>query len=75
MRTALKITGKRKPQTVPYGTDAIAFCAKMKQLIVIGPGDITQAHTVDEWIEVDQLHQGVDVYGRFIDHVCVKGLS
>ncbi len=75
VRTALKIAGKRKPRTVPYGTDAIAFCGKMKQMIVIGPGDIAQAHTVDEWIEVEQLHRGVDVYGRFIEHVCVERLA
>ena len=44
----------------------------MKQMIVIGPGDIAQAHTVDEWIEVEQLHRGVDLYARFIEHVCVE---
>ena len=74
VKTALKIAGKSKPRTVPYGTDGIAFCTRMKQLIVIGPGDIAQAHTVDEWIELAQLRCGVDVYGRFIDHVCVRGL-
>lgn len=74
VKTGLKIAGKRKPRTVPYGTDGVAFCTRMKQLIVIGPGDIAQAHTVDEWIELEQLRCGVDVYSRFIDHVCVKGL-
>ena len=75
VRTALKITGTRKPLTVPYGTDGIAFCTKMKQLIVMGPGDIAQAHTVDEWIELEELRRGVEIYRRFIDHVCVKGLT
>ena len=58
-----------------YGTDGMAYVKKMKRMVVIGPGDIAQAHTVDEWIELDQLHQGVDLYTRFIDHVCVQGLS
>jgi acetylornithine deacetylase len=71
--TALKLTGKRKPTTVSYGTDGMAFIKKMKQMIVLGPGDIAQAHTVDEWVELDQLHRGVDLYTRFIDHVCVQG--
>ena len=75
VRTALKITGTRKPLTVPYGTDGVAFCTKMKQLIVMGPGDIAQAHTVDEWIELEELRRGVEIYRRFIDHVCVKGLT
>ena len=46
----------------------------MKQLVILGPGDIAQAHTVDEWIELDQLRKAVDIYSRFIDHVCVKQL-
>lgn len=73
VRTALKLTGTRKSSTVPYGTDGLAFSSKMKQLVVLGPGDIAQAHIVDEWIEVDQLRRGTDLYTRFIDHVCVQG--
>ena len=72
VKTALQITGKRKARTVPYGTDGMAFVKKMKDLVVIGPGDISQAHTVDEWIDIGQLKQSVDLYARFINHVCVK---
>ena len=72
VRTALKLTGTRTPTTVPYGTDGVALSARMEKMVVLGPGDIAQAHTVDEWIELDQLHKGVDVYTRFIDHVCVQ---
>ena len=75
VQMALKLTGSRKASTVAYGTDGVAYCAKMKQLIVLGPGNIAQAHTVDEWIELDQLHKGVEVYSRFIDHICVKNGS
>ena len=57
---------------MPYGTDGMAFVKKMKDLVVIGPGDISQAHTVDEWIDIEQLKQSVDLYARFINHVCVK---
>jgi acetylornithine deacetylase len=73
VKTALKIAGKRKALTVPYGTDGIAFGKKMKQMVVLGPGDIAQAHTTDEWVEVDQLKKGVGLYARFIEHVCVQG--
>jgi acetylornithine deacetylase len=74
VRTALKLTRKRKASTVPYGTDGMSFFQKMKKMVVLGPGDIAQAHTVDEWIELKELHQGVDLYTRFIDHVCVRNL-
>ena len=73
VKTALKIAGKRRAMTVPYGTDGMAFGQKMKQMVVLGPGDIAQAHTVDEWVEVDQLKKGVALYERFIDHACVQG--
>jgi acetylornithine deacetylase len=39
--------------------------------VVLGPGDIRQAHTVDEWIELDQLHAAVEVYARMIREFCV----
>jgi len=74
VKMALRLSGTRTPTTVPYGTDGLAFGSKMKQLAVMGPGDIRQAHIVDEWVEVDQLQRGVELYTRFIDHVCVNGL-
>ena len=73
VHTALQLTGKRKAATVAYGTDGMAYIKKMKQMIVLGPGNIAQAHTVDEWIELDQLNRGVDLYTRFIERVCAQG--
>jgi acetylornithine deacetylase len=29
---------------------------------VFGPGSIAQAHTVDEWIEIQQLQDAVESY-------------
>ena len=75
VQTALKLTGQRRAGTVAYGTDGMAYATRMPQLVVLGPGNIAQAHTVDEWVELDQLHQGVELYTRFVDHVCVQGLS
>jgi acetylornithine deacetylase len=42
------------------------------QLVILGPGDIAQAHTKGEWIEVNQLHTAVEVYRRLIDHFCAN---
>ncbi len=39
-------------------------------MLVLGPGDIRQAHTNDEWIALDQLEQGTALYARMIDHWC-----
>lgn len=47
----------------PYVTDASHFAAVGASTIVIGPGDLAQAHTKDEWVEQKQLALAVAVYG------------
>lgn len=47
---------------VPYGTDAPAFDRLGVPTVVFGPGSIEQAHTVDEWIDVDQLQAASAIY-------------
>jgi len=71
IKEALRITRKRTPKTVSYGTDGMAFAKKM-ELVVMGPGDIQQAHTTDEWIEEDQLYKGVNVFERMVRRFCVE---
>lgn len=46
----------------PYVTDASHFGAAGAAAIVIGPGDLAQAHTKDEWVSRRQLAQAVAVY-------------
>ncbi|MEE2685195.1 MAG: M20 family metallopeptidase [Planctomycetota bacterium] len=55
---------------VPFGTDAHAFSSRDIPTVVFGPGSIDQAHTVDEWIEIDQLHQATAILGQFIQLNC-----
>lgn len=38
-----------------YGTNASIYAAAGVPSVVFGPGSIAQAHTVDEWIELDQV--------------------
>ena len=71
VQEALRVTGKRKPKTVPYGTDGMIF-GKAMELVVMGPGNIQQAHTTSEWIALEQLHKGVDVFTRMIRRFCVE---
>jgi acetylornithine deacetylase len=51
------------PIGVPYGTDA----SKLSRLggipcVVLGAGDIAQAHTADEYLDLDQLAQAAAIY-------------
>lgn len=72
VKTSLKLSGKRKAGTVAYGTDGMAFARKMKQMVVLGPGDIAQAHTHDEWIDLEQFDKGTAVYASAIRKWCAK---
>jgi acetylornithine deacetylase len=47
---------------VGYGTDASTFGQAGIPAVVLGPGDIAQGHTADEWIDLAELARGVDVY-------------
>lgn len=47
---------------VPYGTDAGPLSAGGIPCLVFGPGDIAQAHTRDEWIELDQVRAAAEAY-------------
>nr|WP_303652491.1 M20 family metallopeptidase [Paludisphaera mucosa] len=49
---------------VPYGTDAGPLGQVGMPAIVFGPGDIAQAHTRDEWVELDQVALAVEAYYR-----------
>ena len=72
VQTALELTGEGKTGTVPYGTDALALGPYM-ELILIGPGDIRQSHTIGEWVEIEQLYKAIDIYGKFIKKFCQEG--
>jgi acetylornithine deacetylase len=51
---------------VGYGTDASAFARVGLPAVVLGPGDIAQAHAADEWLELAQLEGAVRVYRELL---------
>jgi acetylornithine deacetylase len=55
---------------VPFGTDAGPLAQAGLPCLVFGPGDIAQAHTKDEWIELRELQNAADVY---YDIACALG--
>ncbi len=61
-----RVTGRAEPVGVPYGTDGSKLAEAGLPTVVIGPGDIAQAHTVDEWIEIEQLERAVEVYVQIV---------
>ncbi len=47
---------------VPFGTDAGPLGESGVPCVVFGPGDIAQAHTKDEWIDLEQVDQAALAY-------------
>jgi acetylornithine deacetylase len=55
---ALRLAGKNRTWTVPFGTEAGHFQAAGIPTVVCGPGSIDQAHQADEYITLEQLEAG-----------------
>jgi acetylornithine deacetylase/succinyl-diaminopimelate desuccinylase-like protein len=55
------------PVGAPWFCDAAVFAQHGSPAVAIGPGSITQAHTKDEWIAIEDLHRGTQFFCRFLD--------
>ncbi|QYM77997.1 M20 family metallopeptidase [Horticoccus luteus] len=54
--------GDATPRGAPYVTDAGHYAAAGAASLVLGPGDLAQAHRANEWIARDQLALATAVY-------------
>lgn len=59
------VAGRHDVIGVPFGTDASTIAETGIPAVVFGPGDIAQAHTKDEWIDVNQLEPACEILYRF----------
>lgn len=50
----------------PYGTDGSKLASAGIETVVCGPGDIAQAHTCDEFVEIEQVEKAVRLYRRVL---------
>ncbi|MEM9303348.1 MAG: acetylornithine deacetylase [Pseudomonadota bacterium] len=52
---------------VDFWTEASLFCDAGLPAIVLGPGNIEQAHIIDEWVAIEQLEQVERIYRDLIE--------
>jgi acetylornithine deacetylase len=59
--------GLEVTESVDFWTEASLFSAAGFDAIVLGPGHIEQAHTVDEWVRLDQLEGALSHYRALVE--------
>ncbi|MCS7304342.1 MAG: M20 family metallopeptidase [Thermoguttaceae bacterium] len=65
---AAELTGKPCPRiAADYTTNAGFYAQAGVPTVVFGPGSIQQAHTADEWIPLDQLHQATQIFYQLVN--------
>ena len=62
----LKILGQRQPAGVHYFSDAAVLSEGGIPSVVFGPGDIAQAHTADEWVELAQVDEAKEFFVKLL---------
>ena len=62
-----RLTGANRSGTVAFATEAGLYQAAGWPTIVIGPGDIAQAHQPDEYVTRDQMAAAAVFLGRVAD--------
>ena len=65
VQSFLRHAKQTRPLGVDYFCDAAVLAAAGIPSVVFGPGDIAQAHTVDEWISLAELERAKDLLVRF----------
>jgi acetylornithine deacetylase len=69
---ALRLVGRNRAITVPYGSEAGHFQGAGLATIVCGPGSIDQAHQPDEFITLEQIDAGC-AFMRGLAEWCASG--
>jgi succinyl-diaminopimelate desuccinylase len=60
-----------KSEVAPYGTEAALYTSCGIPSIVLGPGNLKQAHVVDEYVDLRQANRALSIYTKMIESVCV----
>ena len=64
---ALQLAGQNETFAVSYGTEAGLFQRGGSSTVICGPGDIAQAHTANEFVDVEQLEKCSAFLSRLAD--------
>jgi acetylornithine deacetylase len=69
VRLAEELTG-HSSESVAFGTEGPFFSRLGMETIILGPGDIDQAHQPDEYLALDRINPMIDILRQLIRRVC-----
>ncbi len=74
VQAAEALTGHRA-EAVAFGTEAPYFDRLGMQTLILGPGDIDQAHQPDEYLAMDRISPYVELLRGLIRRFCIDSVS
>ncbi|MCG8434029.1 MAG: acetylornithine deacetylase [Gammaproteobacteria bacterium] len=74
VETAEKLTNY-KAETATFGTEAPFYTALGMDTIVLGPGEISNAHKADESVSLEKGAKYVAIIEKFIHQLCITGVK
>ncbi|RME16907.1 MAG: acetylornithine deacetylase [Alphaproteobacteria bacterium] len=69
---ARRLSGENQTHVVSYATEAGQFQQAGYSAVIIGPGNIEQAHQPNEWLSLEQFERGIAFVDRLIEHLCTE---
>jgi acetylornithine deacetylase len=67
VRRLLQLRAASRATGAPWFSDAAHLAAGGLPSVCLGPGSIDQAHTADEFIDLDAFHEGVAMFTALLD--------
>jgi acetylornithine deacetylase len=64
VQAVLRMLGQPAPSVAAFSCDASKIAQRGIPTLVLGPGDIAQAHTADESVSLVELRQGQEAYAK-----------
>ena len=71
LKIAEKLSG-HPASTVAFGTEAPYLSQMGMETVILGPGNIDQAHRPDEYLEIKRIKPMMRIVSGLIQHLCVK---
>ena len=71
VQLAEKLTG-HSAEAVAFGTEAPYLSQLGMETVVLGPGDIEQAHQPDEYLALDRLAPTINILKQMVNTICIR---